>query len=201
MDREQQNKILKAHGYRWEKITQDWLDDNDDFETIPGWHLYAPNGRGEVSVSQALHEIEIGVEAVASEIKAQKAAEFVEWAHKDEIKTLRNAIANFIQKNGTRPTDRQPEGRTVLNTQNIYGGGDWFVLGEKEIWYVKNNGMDGDNWSYNNVRTGGAGAIGYMIPIDSQIEYSLICLADDKTPSSYRTHDGTFVSCATPVGE
>lgn len=30
-------------------------------------------------------------------------------------------------------------------------------------------GMDGDNWSQNNVRTGGAGAIGWRIPFDEII--------------------------------
>ena len=44
---------------------------------------------------------------------------------------------------------------------NIYGGGVQYVKQEKYIWKLKNNGMDGDNWSKNNVRTGGAGAIGY----------------------------------------
>lgn len=28
---------------------------------------------------------------------------------------------------------------------------------------------DGDNWGCNNVRTGGAGAIGWRIPFDAQI--------------------------------
>jgi hypothetical protein len=201
LSREEQNKILKTHGYRWEKITQDWLDDNDDFETRPGWHLYAPNNRGEVSVSQALREIEIGVDATAKEIRAAANAEFERETRELEIKNLRNAVARFIEKNGTRPDGIQPDGEHILNTQNIYGGGDWFVIESDKIWYIRNNGMDGDNWSYNNVRTGGAGAIGWMIPMDSQVEYALECLAENKTPSSYRTHAGIFVSCATPVSE
>lgn len=198
MNREEQNRILKAHGYRWEKITQDWLDDNDDFETQPGWHLY--KGNREVTVERAMREIEIGVDATEKEYQAREHAKFEKWAHNDEIKTLRSAVARFIEAHGTRP-DQQPQGRVILDTQNIYGGGDWFVIGDQEIWYVKNNGMDGDNWSYNNVRTGGAGAIGWMIPMDSQVEYALLCLVDDRTPSNYRTHAGVFVSCATPVRE
>ena len=43
------------------------------------------------------------------------------------------------------------------------GGGDWFVL-STDVWYVRNNGGDGDDWSHNNVSTGGAGAIGWRVP-------------------------------------
>ena len=46
----------------------------------------------------------------------------------------------------------------------IYGGGKWFVLAEDKVWAVANNGHDGDCWAYNNIRTGGAGAIGYCVP-------------------------------------
>jgi len=48
--------------------------------------------------------------------------------------------------------------------QNIYGGGKWFVLAEDKIWAVANNGGDGDCWANNNIRTGGAGAMGYCVP-------------------------------------
>lgn len=198
MDRQRQNKILKANGYLWKKIDQDWLDANDDFETRPGWHLYAPNNRGEISVERALREIEIGVDETEREYQARSRAEFEDQARRAEIKKLKSAVARFIEQHGTRP-ERQPVGRVVLDTKNIYGGGDWFVICDHEIWYVKNNGMDGDNWSYNNVRTGGAGAIGWTIPMDSQIEYALLCLVDDKTPSRYSIHNGVFVSCVTPM--
>lgn len=55
--------------------------------------------------------------------------------------------------------------------QTIYGGGRWFVVTreEKEIWYVINNGADGDDWSQNNVRTGGAGAIGRRLPYSEDL--------------------------------
>ncbi|MBK7814503.1 MAG: hypothetical protein IPJ52_09450 [Rhodocyclaceae bacterium] len=35
---------------------------------------------------------------------------------------------------------------------------------------AQNNGMDGDNWSANNVRTGGAGAIGWRMPRTDEAE-------------------------------
>lgn len=39
-----------------------------------------------------------------------------------------------------------------------FGGGAWVLQEGNDLWYVKNNGADGDDWSQNNVITGGAGA-------------------------------------------
>jgi len=87
-------------------------------------------------------------------------------ARLDEIKTM-------IRTDGDRPGsyDEQvtPEGRTELDTRNIYGGGEWLVIGTEYIWCVRNNGSDGDDWSRNNVRTGGAGAIGWRIPATTEL--------------------------------
>ena len=65
------------------------------------------------------------------------------------------------------------EGERLLNTQKIYGGGDWWIIQPEWIWYIQNNGADGDDWSRNNVRTGGAGAIGYRIPRTKEIESAI----------------------------
>lgn len=53
--------------------------------------------------------------------------------------------------------------------ENIYGGGEWWVIQKEWIWHIKNNGSDGDCWSLNNVSTGGAGAIGRRIPYSEEI--------------------------------
>jgi hypothetical protein len=79
-------------------------------------------------------------------------------------------IADEILKNGEIPDGvHQPEGARFLDTQDIYGGGSWFVIGDKWIWYVQSNGADGDNWSRNNVGTGGAGAIGWRVPYSDEL--------------------------------
>ncbi len=69
------------------------------------------------------------------------------------------------------------EGERLIDTQDLYGGGGWFVVGPEGIWRVENNGRDGDNWSANNVRTGGAGAIGYRVPFDQALADELHALA------------------------
>jgi hypothetical protein len=53
--------------------------------------------------------------------------------------------------------------------KNIYGGGEWWVIQPEWIWHIKNNGHDGDNWSANNVNTGGAGAIGHRVPYSDEL--------------------------------
>ena len=55
------------------------------------------------------------------------------------------------------------------NQENIYGGGEWFVIQKKWIWKIVNNGMDGDDWSKNNVETGGAGASGVRVKYNRKL--------------------------------
>ena len=57
-----------------------------------------------------------------------------------------------------------------LNPKNNYGGGEWFVIDEKYIWYVRNNSRDGDKWEFNNVYVKGeAGAIGKRILFNEEL--------------------------------
>lgn len=185
MNRDEQNRILKQHGYHWRKITQDWLDDNDDFVTEPGWHLYSPDHR-DVSVAQAFHEIEVGIPAAKVERAQAQQVERERAERAGLLQTIRTQTADLIRRNGERPADEQPLGERVLDTSNIYGGGDWFVIGDDAIWYVQNNGMDGDDWSHNNIRTGGAGAIGWKISMDTDIEDTLRALVAGQTVDEYR---------------
>lgn len=91
-------------------------------------------------------------------------------------------IAHEIRETGERPEGmNDPAGDRLFDTQDIYGGGDWFVLGPEYLWYVQNNGMDGDNWSYNNVRTGGAGGIGHRVSATSPLAAELHQLASELT--------------------
>jgi len=91
-------------------------------------------------------------------------------AEKKRAKKALQGIAAEIQKDGERPDGSNVTGGThYSDTQNIYGGGEWFTIGDEYIWYVKNNGMDGDNWSSNNVSTGGAGGIGWRVPFDEKL--------------------------------
>lgn len=73
-------------------------------------------------------------------------------------------ISRYIQEHGVRPEgSNEVRGTRLFDTQNIHGSGDWFVVDGVRVWYCQNNGMDGDDWSRNNVQTGGAGAIGWYV--------------------------------------
>jgi hypothetical protein len=56
-----------------------------------------------------------------------------------------------------------------LNPENVYGGGEWWVIQKEWIWHIRNNGFDGDDWGRNNVETGGAGAIGVRVPFSEEL--------------------------------
>jgi hypothetical protein len=55
------------------------------------------------------------------------------------------------------------------NPENAWGGGEWWVIQPGWIWYIRNNGFDGDDWGRNNVQTGGAGAIGVRVPFSEEL--------------------------------
>ena len=183
MDRQEQNRILRQHGYRWEK---NYEYDFDHYEEPDGtfvWELYSSDGR-EVTVARAFAEIERGVDVVAEEVRLAQEAEKVAEQLRRDLAEWKSRLAEQIRREGERPEgDHVPEGEHVLDSSNIYGGGDWFVIGADWIWHVRNNGMDGDDWSQNNVRTGGAGAIGWRIPFDAQIAECLGILEQGKLPA------------------
>ncbi len=91
-----------------------------------------------------------------------------------EAKIALKKIIEQIQT-GERPDGENiPEGNRLYGKPDLYGGGEWIVIGSEWIWYCQNNGMDGDNWSHNNVRTGGAGAIGWRIPFEQELADKIV---------------------------
>lgn len=102
-------------------------------------------------------------------------------AARKAAKACLTELAQQVRDTGERPEGEHiPEGDRpkTLDTQTIYGGGDWWVIGTDYIWYVKNNGADGDDWRYNNVRTGGAGAIGWRVPATKELAAELRQIAE-----------------------
>lgn len=109
-----------------------------------------------------------------SEEAAPLKAQIAEAERKRQAVLELQTIKKRIQETGEYPDGQNnPEGDRLFDTQNIYGGGDWFVVGPRWIWYVRNNGADGDNWSANNVRTGGAGAIGRRVAYSRELAEDL----------------------------
>lgn len=115
----------------------------------------------------------ISARCVNVEPTPTEAAEIAAEAQRDADKLRLDEIQRLIERTGERPdpTDGQIliRGQRMFNTGDIYGGGSWFEITAQHIWFVQNNGADGDAWDVNNVRTGGAGAIGWRIPVDPHL--------------------------------
>lgn len=116
-------------------------------------------------------------EATREEAAPIRAREEAKKARK-QAKEMLLSIAREIRENGDRPElQGAPAGVRIDmpgNPENIHGGGEWFVIGQDRVWHVRNNGADGDDWSANNIRTGGAGAIGFAIPFDRGLAGRLV---------------------------
>lgn len=116
-------------------------------------------------------------EATREEAAPVRAREEAKKARK-QAKEMLLSIAREIRENGDRPElQGAPAGVRIDmpgNPENIHGGGEWFVIGQDRVWHVRNNGADGDDWSANNIRTGGAGAIGFAIPFDRGLAGRLV---------------------------
>lgn len=129
----------------------------------------------------AVKALDITDTEAGREMIERDAAEKAKAQAERESKQRRDAAAREIRKiateTGERPETAEPSGEIVLDTTNVYGGGEMIYRGADAVWYVQNNGADGDNWSLNNVRTGGAGAIGWKIGITDEITALLERLA------------------------
>ena len=118
--------------------------------------------------------------ATCREATAEEAAPLKEQLAKREqakaVKARLSEIKQQITTDGDLPEyhENNAKGGTVLlDSRTAYGGGAWFVITDEAIWYVLNNGADGDDWGRNNVRTGGAGAIGWKIPLNKELATEL----------------------------
>lgn len=76
------------------------------------------------------------------------------------------------------------EGERIDNPfyqEDIYGGGEWFILQPRTyLWRINNNGSDGADWGRNNVATGAAGAIGYRLKWSDTLAEKIRALKKDK---------------------
>lgn len=90
-----------------------------------------------------------------------------------------NAIADMIRIDGELPaySESNATGEILLDTFNAYGSGTRFVIDSDSIWFVQNNGMDGDDWSRNNA----PGMICWRIPMkmNERLADELRSLAND----------------------
>ncbi len=110
-------------------------------------------------------------EATDEEIAAHQAQREAQKQQRTAERRMEEAAEEIRQHGEVPDAWQEPAGQQGdIDPQNAYGGGSWFVVGEEWLWYVRNNAMDGDCWDRNNVRTGGAGAIGWRVPVEEYRE-------------------------------
>ena len=138
-----------------------------------------------------ISDTEDGKSALDNARKAEEAAK-AEQNKIQEVKSTLSSIRDIIENksNYVKKGDIPSKDSVILyDTFNMYGSGERIVLDGDYVWYIRNNGMDGDAWDQNNYSTGGAGAIAYKVKrtelIDDklkQISPELELAAIKKTP-------------------
>ncbi|MDG7045858.1 MAG: hypothetical protein JRN32_03460 [Nitrososphaerota archaeon] len=153
-------------------MSQEDLEEMDRFFEFPGWKLTKD---GEEIIRKYAEKVATAEQkAVAEEVMRHKRAEEEENARKakEERKLAEEMVKRLklLDDLGTQAmripeTHYRPQGEKIQDPrdpENIYGVGRWWVIEVNRILLIKNNGMDGDDWSQNNISTGGAGAIGFQ---------------------------------------
>jgi len=170
--RDAQNALLRQHGYRWSKTSQQ--DEEDGFGEA-GWHLYAPDGP-EVSVKQALDEIARGRDVVRAEISAEEKAAQDKQDKISQAVAEEKEIEKHFWKTGEMPEmDKYPAGEDVLDTRDAYGTGSVFTINDEFVYFIEVHGMDGDDWNKNNIARH---ARGWRLPADPALIARIRALRD-----------------------
>ncbi|MHB8621056.1 MAG: hypothetical protein ACYDAG_16035 [Chloroflexota bacterium] len=165
-------------------------DDEAEFGFQSGWLVEHTDG-----------QCGVRAEARRREDAAAKADALAKRLAIDEVIAV-------IKGHGDQPAGSfDLQGEWILDSQNIHGGGDWFVVTDDEIWYCQNNGSDGADWRLNNVRSGGAGAIGWRMPRTPDVVKRLHDLESlimpqaviAKQPSAVRAYDEIFAASVDPA--
>lgn len=64
-------------------------------------------------------------------------------------------------------------------TDNGFGEGQLFIIDSSYIWYIINNGRKDDDYSLNNIKTTGPGAVGFRISYDEHVHDLIKIISDE----------------------
>lgn len=194
VERDKKNKFLRQHNYCWKKESRyidSWtaisegLDDYDgDFKEE--WVLRGPDNEVVIDMEDIL--LKLGYydkETTKQKLNDKKDIENRKREYQQKMKELNDAkkivetwfdnhLENSIEIPNSDSVKRDCKGESYHfsgHGHDIYGCGVGYIVDElnKKLWKIKNNGMDGDNWSYNNYETGGAGAIAFLFKWNDEV--------------------------------
>jgi hypothetical protein len=110
---------------------------------------------GVLHADEAVCEANLAADKAAKEAKAKAEADWRAFCARFEGLEYPLAWQDPLGEEGVE---------IPYDTRNVHGSGWVVAITATDVWLIKNNGMDGDCWAYNNVRTGGAGGIGRCLP-------------------------------------
>ena len=145
-------------------INKNMFEDAPDAES--GWYTRNPE-----KVEQILHITNTNTKQEENNQKRLNQIQERKKHHKHIKQTFHNA--KQIQPTTLNELTKQGEVYDHPNMSwarhSIYGVGILYVIKETEIIQITNNGHDNDDWSRNNIQTGGAGAIGVSVPYSAEL--------------------------------
>lgn len=164
-----QNTFLKNHGYVWKKESHYISGGEDPTGKYDGdfreeWVLRGHGGKEVENANDFLIDLGYFGDKGKADREEKRAALAVENQKREEAKQAKVEVNAYFE---SEPFEKPAvvEKFTVGTFHfpregfSIGGSGQGFSIQENALWQIVNNGMDGDDWSLNNYKTGGAGAI------------------------------------------
>lgn len=177
-DRNNQNDFLKSKGYRWEKRSKYFGG-----EALEHWHLIDPDGNEVVGTRDAGNYVqEFGdIENILLHLgyygQAALDAHNKRCAEQEKAATERSEARKIVDDyfENSEPHTPIPEleerSLTLISITKSSFDRTMYAITDDGIWKLIYNGMDGDNWSYNNYSMYIATRYDYDADIAKAIEF------------------------------
>ncbi len=170
-----------SHLFAYHNSSRDYDDDEQDTWDGSGLNGWLTTNPGEVekilnvksentiayrnkeSLKKGEKKEKIKTELQKIKIEIKRIFETAEYPWRDDKKHEKGGMIDY-------PSGEEIE--SPLYPFDLYGGGKGWMIDEEgnTIWEIRNNGMDGDDWSRNNISGGGAGYIGMRVPYSPDLE-------------------------------
>ncbi|MGC8980615.1 MAG: hypothetical protein ACP5KL_03865 [Thermoplasmata archaeon] len=164
-------------------VTASDLEEMGEFFAEPGWKITEEGKKilREEAEKTATPEMLEMVKKIRAEREENARKEKEKEKLREEMRRILKELDEIEATATLAPRQNFPSGEMVDDPRHswqeydAFGGGHVYVIDEKKqyIYFILNNGRDGDDWSRNNIMTGGAGAIGWVVPYNEEIEKKL----------------------------
>lgn len=137
-----------------------------------------PKVEEKLGITETLEQQKIKNEQLQKELNAKRKIKDEAMAEIERI--FQNAPRpNKFLKKLLKKADIVYDPGDAYYTDHEFGEGQLFILESSYIWYIINNGRKDDDYSLNNIKTTGPGAVGFRISYDEHV-HDLIKLVSDE---------------------